>query len=80
MGASLKTELREASIMEHRTEHETCMRTAKWLANVTYNSKDGRHGVSYSFSRPEELTDLIEAAQERDRILEVEILLIEDMH
>lgn len=66
--------------MERHIEHETCMRAVKWLANVTYDSKDGRRGVSYSFSRPEELTDLIEAAQERDRILEVEISIIDDLN
>ncbi len=63
--------------MERRIENETCMRAVKWLADVTYNSKDGGHGVSYSFSHPEELTDLIEAAQERHRILEVKISMVE---
>ncbi len=53
---------------------------AKWVANVTYKSNNGRNGVSYSFNHPEELGDLIEAAQERGRIVEVEILLIEGLN
>jgi hypothetical protein len=64
--------------MMERDEHETYASAVKWMANVIYNSKEGRRGVSYSFSRPEDLTDLIEAAQERDRILEVDISIIED--
>ncbi len=49
----------------------------KWLANVTYKLKDGRRDVSYAFNDPEELGDLIEAAQERGKIVEIEILLLE---
>ena len=66
--------------MERHYDDEICASAIKWMANVIYNSKDGRHGVSYSFSRPEDLTDLIEAAQERDKILKVEISIIEEMH
>jgi hypothetical protein len=66
--------------MERHYEHETCVSAIKWMANVIYNSKDGGRGVSYSFSRPEDLTDLIEAAQERDKIVKVEISRIEDIN
>jgi hypothetical protein len=50
---------------------------AKWLARVTYKSANGRYGVSYPFSFPQELSDLIEAAQEPNKIIEIEILLRE---
>ncbi len=64
--------------MGHLESRRVEMSDAKWLANVTYKSNNGRSGVSYSFNHPEELGDLIEAAQERGRIVEVEILLIEE--
>ena len=51
---------------------------AKWLARVTYKSANGRYGVDYPFSCPEELSDLIEAAQEPHKIIEIEILLSEN--
>jgi hypothetical protein len=50
---------------------------AKWVAKVTYKSNDGLYNVNYTFSHPEELSELIEAAQERHKIIEVEILLSE---
>ncbi|MGD9658956.1 MAG: hypothetical protein AB7U61_15195 [Methylocystis sp.] len=52
---------------------------AKWLAKVTYKSADGRYGVSYPYSFPEELSELIEAAQEPHKIIEIEILLRESV-
>ena len=64
--------------MEYLSRPETDVSSARWLANVTYKSREGRRGVCYFFSRPEELGDVIEAAQERDRILAVEIRPIED--
>ncbi len=66
--------------MGHLTPHSIEVHDAKWLANVTYKSANGRSGVSYSFNDPEELGDLIEAAQERGRIVEVKILLVEQSH
>ena len=65
--------------MARLNSREADVKNAKWLANVAYNSDDGRRVVCYSFIRPEELAELIEAAQERNRILEVEILLIDDL-
>ncbi len=64
--------------MGHLNSHRIEMSDAKWVANVTYKSDNGRSGVTYSFNHPEELGDLIEAAQERGRIVEVEIFLIEE--
>ncbi len=64
--------------MGHVNSHRIEMTDSKWVANVTYKSSNGRCGVSYSFNDPEELGDLIEAAQERGRIVEVEILLIKE--
>ncbi len=66
--------------MGHVNSHSIERTDSKWVANVTYKSNNGRSGVSYSFNHPEELGDLIEAAQERGRIVEVEILLIESSH
>jgi hypothetical protein len=50
----------------------------KWVAKATYKLKDGLYSVNYTFNHPEELDELIEAAQERDKIIEVEILLCEN--
>ncbi len=66
--------------MGHLRAHSVEMHDPKWVANVIYKSANGRSGVSYSFNHPEELGDLIAAAQERGRIVEVEILLIEQSH
>ncbi len=66
--------------MGHLTSHCIEITDSKWVANVTYKSANGRSGVSYSFNHPDELGDLIEAAQERGRIVEVDILLIEQSH
>ncbi len=63
--------------MTHRSTHSISSNT-RWLANVTYKSDNGPYAVAYSFNVPEQLTDLIEAAQEWQKVIEIEILLVED--
>lgn len=64
--------------MEQSIGRESAATNQRWLANVTYNSRDGLRGVSYCFHRPEELVELIEAAQEREKVVGVEIVLVAD--
>jgi hypothetical protein len=64
----------EADTMEQSIASESGDLDQRWLANVTYKSREGRRDVCYCFHRPEELVELIEAAQEREKVLEIEIL------
>ncbi|MFO1126510.1 MAG: hypothetical protein U1E25_15315 [Methylocystis sp.] len=64
--------------MAHRNIHHAVLNDTRWLAKVTYKSDYGPIGINYLFDDVEELTDLVEAAQERDRIIEIEILLSEN--
>jgi hypothetical protein len=64
--------------MTHCNKPSVLLTDARWVARVTYKSKDGLYNINYTFSHPEELGELIEAAQERHKIIEVEILLCEN--
>jgi hypothetical protein len=64
--------------MTHRNTQHVVLNDTRWLAKVTYKSDNGPIGINYLFDDVEELTDLVEAAQERDRIIEIEILLSEN--
>ncbi len=61
--------------MAHRNTQHVVLNDTRWLAKVTYKSDNGPIGINYPFDNVEELTDLVEAAQERGRIVEIEILL-----
>ena len=61
--------------MAHRNTQHVVLNDTRWLAKVTYKSDVGLIGINYPFDNVEELTDLVEAAQERGRIIEIEILL-----
>ena len=61
--------------MAHRNIHHAVLNDTRWLAKVTYKSDNGPIGINYPFDNVEELTDLVETAQERGRIIEIEILL-----
>jgi hypothetical protein len=57
--------------MAHRNTQHVVLNDTRWLAKVTYKSDNGPIGINYPFDNVEELTDLVEAAQERDRIIEI---------
>jgi hypothetical protein len=61
--------------MTHRNTQHVVLNDTRWLAKVTYKSDNGLISINYPFDNVEELTDLVEAAQERGRIVEIEILL-----
>ena len=61
--------------MAHRNTQHVVLNDTRWLAKVTYKSDNGPIGINYPFDNVEELTDLVETAQERGRIIEIEILL-----
>ena len=53
--------------------HDRSLIGRKWIAKVTYQSDQGSYKADYTFDDPEELRELIEAAQEPHRLVEVEI-------